>query len=43
MLAPTAGERPHKDASLRDAFLSQPEADSSSHAEELGGLGANFY
>jgi len=25
--------------SLRDTFLSPPEADSSSHGEELGGLG----
>ena len=29
----------HGDASLREAFLSPPGADSSSHGEELGGLG----
>ena len=27
--------------SLRDAFLSPPEADSSFHGKELGGLGPN--
>jgi len=37
----TAAERLMKsreDASLRDAFLSPPEADSSFHGKELGGL-----